>query len=34
MKQKDRCVAMKLKYGIKRRLRPEVKRAGTCPERE
>lgn len=25
---------MKLKCGIKRQIRPEVKRAGTCPERE
>lgn len=25
---------MKLKCGIKRKIRPEVKRAGTCPERE
>lgn len=27
-------MAMKLKCRIKRQIRPEVKRAGTCPERE
>lgn len=27
-------MAMKLKCGIRRKIRAEVKRAGTCPERE
>lgn len=34
LKQKDRCVAMELKCGVKRKIRPEVKRTGTLPERE
>lgn len=33
LRQKDGCVAMKLKCGIKRQIKAEVRSAGTCPER-
>lgn len=33
LKQKDRRVAVKLKCGIKRQIKAEVTRFGTCPGR-